>query len=104
MIALLAVVLVAQFALIAWLVNEQRKQPVLIAEIVRCSSPDLREMTELVDRLCQRIQAPQVAVAEHAGRQFPTDIPMHVPMDNDEEYWESKEELAERLAGLNGPT
>lgn len=99
---MIALVLIAQFALIAWLVYEQQKTPRLIAEVVRCSSPDLREMVELVDRLCQRIQAPEVAVAEHAGRQFSTDIPMHVPMDNDDEYWASKDELAETLAGLNG--
>ena len=98
----LVAVLIAQSVLIAWLVDEQRKQPKLIADIVRCSSPDLREMVELVDRLCQRIQAPEVAVAEHAGRQFSTDVPMHVPMDNDAEFWLAKEELAERLAGLNG--
>lgn len=53
-----------------------------------------------LDRLCQRIQAPQAAVHEHATRHTqPTDTPV-IPLDDDDAYWDappSKEQLADDL-------
>lgn len=46
--------------------------------------------------LLQRIQAPEVAVMEHQLK-GPIHMPQHVPMDDDEQYWESKEDLAARM-------
>lgn len=94
MLALVALV-AFQSAAIAYLLIAQRGHAQLIAEVVRCASPDLCEMVALVDRLCQRVQAPQAAVAEHAAGVF--SAPQHVPMDDDSAYHQSKEELADLL-------
>lgn len=68
--------------------------------VLRSAHPDLTTMTELVADLCQRIQAPAVAVAQHAAYTTPTVVPQHVPMDDDDAHWASKEELAEILNGV----
>lgn len=51
-----------------------------------------------IDRLCQRIQAPDLATAEHASLTLGDYAPQAIAMDDDEGYWESKEQLAQRLA------
>ena len=48
--------------------------------------------------LLQRIQAPAQAVAEHTAQVTVLRSPPAVATENDEDYWESREELAERLA------
>jgi hypothetical protein len=96
----LALFAAAQFGLVVYLINEQKGQARLIAEVVRCSSPDLCEMTALVDRLCQRIQAPELATAQHHNLAEPMYAPQHVPIDDDAAYFESKEDMAQRLADM----
>lgn len=71
------------------------------AAIIQSGSPDLTAMIELVDRLAQRVQAPQVAVAEHTAAVLPTEAPAHIPMDDDDAFWlanMSKEDLARTYA------
>jgi hypothetical protein len=48
----------------------------------------------------QRIQAPTQAVVDHSMTQGPVWAPPAVAPDSDEEYWESKEALADRLAKM----
>lgn len=55
-----------------------------------------REREGLLREAWQRIQAPEVAVMQHQI-QGPVVMPQHVPMDDDDAYHESKEELAERM-------
>ena len=59
----------------------------------------MREMVALIDRLCQRIQAPAAAVLEHdeATRVMRDEeyAPPAVPPDDDDEFWASREKLAE---------
>ena len=58
-----------------------------------------RAHTEQVDRLCQRLQAPEQAVIEHAIGNV-TEQPPAVGPDNDRDFWEAhmtKEQLAEAL-------
>jgi hypothetical protein len=94
---ILGVCNLALIALAAFLILEVRHQSTVIEAVARAGSPDLKEMVALVDRLCQRIQAPEAAVMQHAA-QGPLYAPQHVPLDNDEEYHQSKEELADLLA------
>lgn len=50
--------------------------------------------------LCQRIQAPSVAVTDHSIQAVVSPVPQAVGFDDDEGYWrssESKEQLAERM-------
>lgn len=89
----------ALVALAVFLVLENRHAVAVVESVARSGSPDLMEMVGLVDRLCQRVQAPAVAVAEHAMMAAPAYVPQHVPVDDDDAHWESKEQLAERLAG-----
>jgi hypothetical protein len=96
---LLALVIAGQFALIGYLVYQQQRQAPLIAEVVRCSSPDLVEMVALVDRLCQRLQAPELAAAQHFNEGAPVYAPPAVSMFDDDDFNESKEEMALRLDG-----
>jgi hypothetical protein len=86
----------ALIALAAFLILEVRHQSTVIEAVARAGSPDLCEMVALVDRLCQRIQAPEAAVMEHAA-QGAVYAPQHVPLDDDQQFFESKEQLAERL-------
>ena len=58
---------------------------------------EMTAMIALADRLCQRLQAPEQAVAEHAMSTIGEHTPPAVPMDDDLAHWESKEQLAERL-------
>jgi hypothetical protein len=51
----------------------------------RQGNPDVEQLIALIDRLCVRIQAPQLAAIEEVN-----------PF-SDSEYWESREALAERL-------
>lgn len=97
----LAVTNLALVALALFLIRENHHQVAVIESVARSGSPDLTTMTELVDRLCQRLQAPEVAVAEHANAAFTGTPPQHVPMDDDEAWFESKEELAERLGAMS---
>ena len=86
----LAVVCVAQVALVALLLVRRRQR-----------DPDIRQLIALVDRLCQRVQAPQTAVLEHREREAPAPTAQYAPPavepDDDEGYWEAKERLAEQM-------
>jgi hypothetical protein len=95
----LAISNLALVALAVFLILENRHQVSVIESVARSGSPDLSTMTGLVADLCQRIQAPQAAVAQHAGA-MSTDAPQHVPMDDDAAYFESKEQLASRLEAM----
>jgi hypothetical protein len=71
------------------------------ARILAAASPDLAELIALTDRLAQRVQAPTLATLEHdeaITNTYPA--PIAVPMDDDDAHWESKEQLAQRLAAL----
>lgn len=96
MIYLTTVVLIVAFLI--FIDRERQRQNTLIASIAASGSPDLCEMIAIVDRLCQRIQAPSVAVAEHNQATVGEFAPPAVSMFSDDEHHESKEELAERLA------
>ena len=79
----LAAFAAAELVLIAFLVLEHRK-----------ASGDF---ISLVDRLCQRLQAPGAAVLEHDEqvRARPDYAPPGIEPDDDEGYWVSREKLAE---------
>ena len=69
--------------------------------------PDLTQMVGIVDRLCQRIQAPDQAVIDHSIVQPLPEMPQPALPDDDAAFWKaqgfapaaSKEELAEAYAG-----
>lgn len=48
--------------------------------------------------LLQRIQAPAQAVAEHTAQATVLRSPPAVAPEDDDDFWQSREELAERLA------
>lgn len=82
---------------------EQRERTERLLSLVEATQahaskphPDVAELVALVDRLCQRIQAPEQAVVEHAMAQPLPPLPMAIEMDDDEGHWESKEQMAER--------
>lgn len=79
----LEIIVIALLALVAYLVAERRRE---------------RELTVgLVDRLCQRIQAPELAIAEHTQTVVGEHAPPAVALDDDGAHWEAKEQLAQRL-------
>lgn len=86
--------LAALLVVVAYLAWRDHQTAVTLA----AATPDLIELVALVDRLCQRVQAPDVAVAEHAAAQGPVWAPPAVPMDDDEAHFQSKEALAEQVA------
>lgn len=59
-------------------------------------------LVELVDRLCQRLQAPAAAVLEHdervRGLHAQEYAPPAVEPEDDNGYWASREQLAELMA------
>lgn len=85
-------VLVVLAALVLLERRASRRQPV--------PNPDLLALVGLIDRLCQRIQAPAQAVFEHSTEQVrpgSEEAPPAVHPDNDADFWEAREALAERL-------
>jgi hypothetical protein len=79
----LTIIVVALLALVAYQVLERRRE---------------REYHgRQVDRLLQRIQAPEIAIAEHAQDAVGEFAPPAVAMDDDGAHWEAKEQLADRL-------
>jgi hypothetical protein len=60
-----------------------------------------QQLIALVDRLCQRVQAPQAAVLEHDERvralRDEEYAPPAVPPDDDEAFWASRDKLAELM-------
>lgn len=81
--ATVAGLLVVLVALLLW----ERRQP----------DPNMVALIALVDRLCRRIQAPQLAAIEEANETLPGRSPVAVNPFSDDEYWESREALADRL-------
>jgi hypothetical protein len=79
----LTIIVIALLAIVAYLIAERRRE---------------REYHgRQIDRLLQRIQAPALAIAEHAQTTAGEFAPPAVPMDDDASHWEAKEELAQRL-------
>lgn len=95
---LAAILLASQGVLVCLMLREHRHALEVIESVAKSGSPDLRELIGLVDRLCQRVQAPGYAVAEHAQHAMTQDAPQAVSMFDDEEHWASKEDLAEALS------
>jgi hypothetical protein len=82
----LTIIVVALLALVVYLTVERRRE---------------REYHgRQLDRLLQRIQAPEYAIAEHAQQAISEFAPPAVAMDDDSSHWEAKEQLAERLREL----
>lgn len=81
----LVIIACAELAVIAYLVFERRRSSA--------------EFIALVDRLCQRVQAPGAAVLEHDERVRAVRPPEYAPPalepEDDEAYWMSREKLAE---------
>jgi hypothetical protein len=81
----LAVIATAELVLIGFLMWERRR-----------SSADY---IALIDRLCQRLQAPAAAVLEHdeqvRARRGEEYAPPAVEPDDDEGYWLSRDKLAD---------
>jgi hypothetical protein len=100
----LALLLVAfQSALVGLWAHEHRHALEFIESVAKSGSPDLRELVECIDRLCQRVQAPEVAVAQHAAMLPVADPPQAVSMFDDEDHWAAsagltKEELADAVS------
>lgn len=83
----LAIILIA-VAYLAW----DRRQTALI---LAAATPDLEALIASNDRLCQRLQAPAVAVAQHAADADTSGwAPPAVGHDDDEAFAVSKEMLA----------
>lgn len=84
---ILAVIAIAELALIGLLVIERRKTEVA--------------HTALVDRLCQRLQAPGAAILEHdeavRGWRGAEYAPPALDPEDDEAFWMSRERLAEAM-------
>lgn len=76
------IIAVAQAALLAFLLIDRRVER--------------REHSAEREMLLQRIQAPQVAVAQHQVKDLPPDPPP-LPYDDDEAYHVSREQMAEAL-------
>lgn len=87
--------LASQTALIVLLVRQQHHALEVMESVARSGSPDLRGLVECIDRLCQRVQAPEYAIAEHAQAAMPQQAPQAVSMFDDDDHWASKEELAD---------
>ena len=95
MIELAALILV-----LAYLAHDRHQT----ARILATATPDLEALIAANDRLCQRLQAPDVAVAQHAAESVPSGwAPPAVGHDDDEAFMESrlsKDELAVHYARL----
>lgn len=97
MIYVALVLLASQTTLVVLMAREHRHSLEVIESVAKAGSPDLREMVECIDRLCRRIQAPDIAVAQHAqAMELPSLMPA-VSMFDDDDHWASKEELAELI-------
>jgi hypothetical protein len=95
-----------QSALVALWAHEHRHALEVIESVAKSGSPDLRELVECIGRLCQRVQAPEVAIAEHASSVPSQFSPQAVSMFDDDDHWAAsagltKEELADAV-GANG--
>ena len=78
----------------------------------RYALEDRDRLLATIDDLCQRVQAPDLAVIDHQAKQGGIVNPPAVGFDNDEDYWKAaemtKEQLADELmqaelAGTSGP-
>lgn len=64
-----------------------------VHQIAGQASPDLTELIALVDRLCQRLQAPEQAIVDHQIQQVDLPTPPAVQPDDDQGYWEAMERI-----------
>jgi hypothetical protein len=87
-VTVLAALAAAELVLIGFLVWDRHR-----------AHPDLGPLLDTVNGLCQRLQAPGAAVIaydESVRQHVPeTYAPPALEPDNDDEYWQSREELAE---------
>lgn len=77
------IVAVAALTLIVLALLWERRQERASAAVERERAAKERE------GLLQRIQAPEVAVAQHASQERPAGL-LHVPLDDDAAYWEDR--------------
>lgn len=82
----LLLISILQVALAAFLVWERRSER--------------RDTAALIERLLQRIQAPEAAVVQHQMANLPPS-PMPIEYDNDDDFHQSREELAAMLANTD---
>jgi hypothetical protein len=75
--------------------QQQRNANLLAHTLDQQESPDLTALIALIERQNQRIQAPEVAVAQHAAQDMPADLPQHVSTEDDDGFWKTKEQLAD---------
>lgn len=98
------------YALISDQDQERQQTLALFADLNAAAAsrdphPDLTEMVGIVDRLCQRVQAPMAAVTEHSMAQPLPPMPQPALPDDDAQGWRnlgfdlSKEDLAVALDG-----
>jgi uncharacterized iron-regulated membrane protein len=59
-------------------------------------NPDTTALIALIERMAQRIQAPEQAVIDHALQTELPPTPTAVMPDDDQGFWESREDLAAR--------
>ena len=64
----------------------------------RSAQVDRDRLLATIDTLCQRVQAPELAVVDHQARQETLASPPAVGFDNDDEYWQATEMTKEQLA------
>ena len=82
----LGFVVIAELAVIAFLVRLQH------------TDSGRLEIIDMADRMARRIQAPQLAAIQTANEEHsPLYAPPALIPDDDEAYWESREQLAERM-------
>lgn len=92
---LLGVIVVCQLVALAWITVEQARTHSIWLEAL----DNTREayMAHTAD-LLQRIQAPEAAVVQHQILTSPRPDPSAPSFDDDAGFWESKEDMAARLA------
>lgn len=109
MIALVSVAVVIVAALHTWTLRDQRRryethldaQADRMHTLLAAKDPDLEQIIALVDRLCQRIQAPTQAVIDHSIATVPVESPAAVGFDDDEGFHAARENLTkEQLADM----
>jgi hypothetical protein len=88
-LVILGLVCLAQLVLVVFVLTTRRDDGTQLGELIA-----------LADRMAQRLQAPQAAVAAAASEI--TDPSTYAPPalipDDDDAFWESREGLAQRLA------
>jgi hypothetical protein len=77
----------------------ERAHTVQMQKLLAQKNPDLDQIIGLVDRLCQRVQAPSQAVVDHSVGLAPPSPPA-VGFDDDEAFHAAREMSKEALADM----